>query len=385
MAAGPHLAPQAIGGPGPGSYLLVKYDLPDTTWHSRLLLAHLNAGEWIVLTPDGDIYSEEYSPSNGDIASWRPYDPQVGAPFGVAVGDIYDFHPRPDQATVARLLTEGQAHAHLERMRLGLPAPGGQPGHQMAPAAPAAGSCGGAGPQVAALAGGGADVNAAPNPAGPAAALAALAGVSNAAGVAAQARDAPMDQGDDARTLSISRDGEGARFKEFRSAVQECKSVDFQDWPVSGPRTVKHVITQMINNGGSALGHHQQWRVACKMQPTDGPAQEHESWSRVLDAMLCYDQLDVTNLAAAELVVRSIQRLEEKHNHKMVSTDDAGESALFMGAAAGARAGLVISPKLTEWIGAEMQKEALVAKERRKAREERALSRKNDKKEESGK
>ena len=90
MAAGPHLAPQAIGGPGPGSYLLVKYDLPDTTWHSRLLLAHLNAGEWIVLTPDGDIYSEEYSPSNGDIASWRPYDPQVGAPFGVAVGDIYE-------------------------------------------------------------------------------------------------------------------------------------------------------------------------------------------------------------------------------------------------------------------------------------------------------
>ena len=45
----------------------------------------------------------------------------------------------------------------------------------------------------------------------------------------------------------------------------------------------------------------------------------------------------------------------------------------------------MISPKLTEWIGAEMQKEALVAKERRKAREERALSRKNDKKEESGK
>ena len=32
--------------------------------------------------------------------------------------------------------------------------------------------------------------------------------------------------------------------------------------------------------------------------------------------------------------------------------------------------GSIISPKLTEWIGLEMQKEALVAKERRKAREE---------------
>ena len=33
---------------------------------------------------------------------------------------------------------------------------------------------------------------------------------------------------------------------------------------------------------------------------------------------------------------------------------------------------------MTEWIGSEMQKEAMVAKERRKAREERALSRKNE-------
>ena len=41
--------------------------------------------------------------------------------------------------------------------------------------------------------------------------------------------------------------------------------------------------------------------------------------------------------------------------------------------------GTVISPKLSEWIGAEMQKEASIAKERRKAREERALSRKADK------
>jgi hypothetical protein len=191
--------------------------------------------------------------------------------------------------------------------------------------------------------------------------------------------------GEDARTLGISRDGDGARFKEFHSAVQECKAVDFQDWPINGPRTVKHVITQMLNHGGSALGHHQSWRVACKLQPTDGPSMEHESWSRVLDAMMSYDQLDVTNLASAELVVRAIQRIEEKHKHKISSSEDAGEGSLFMGAAGGSRSGLVISPKLTEWIGTEMQKEAMVAKERRKAREERALSRKADKKDESGK
>lgn len=397
MAGAPPLVPPAIGDQGPGKYILVQYDIPgETTWHCRLLLAHLHAGEWVILTPDGDIYSEEYTQDNSDITGWRHYDPSIGPPYGIAAGDIYDFLPRPAAGIMQQLLQEGLVHASHERIRRGLPAPGGHAMGGGAPVAPVAGGV------VPALAGGGAGGGgaavpavapaaqpAAPAAAGPADALAGLGGLPDAVmGVGANnhggggVADSP---GEDARTLGISRDGDGARFKEFHSAVQECKAVDFQDWPINGPRTVKHVITQMLNHGGSALGHHQSWRVACKLQPTDGPSMEHESWSRVLDAMMSYDQLDVTNLASAELVVRAIQRIEEKHKHKISSSEDAGEGSLFMGAAGGSRSGLVISPKLTEWIGTEMQKEAMVAKERRKAREERALSRKADKKDESGK
>lgn len=162
-------------------------------------------------------------------------------------------------------------------------------------------------------------------------------------------------------------------------AVQSSKPTEFSDWPAAGPRTVRYVINQMLDHGGSAIGHHQAWRVACKLQPTDAPALEHEAWSKVLQTMMTYDQLDVTNLASAEMAVRALQRIEERHKFKLVSADDAGEGALFMGAPSGARVGSIISPKLTEWIGTEMQKEALVSKERRKAREERALSRKGDK------
>ena len=77
----------------------------------------------------------------------------------------------------------------------------------------------------------------------------------------------------------------------------------------------------------------------------------------------------MTNLAGAELVVRAIQHIEEKHKWKLSAVEDAGEGALFMGSSSGHRVGSIISPKLTEWVGSEMQKEALVAKERRKARE----------------
>ena len=188
---------------------------------------------------------------------------------------------------------------------------------------------------------------------------------------------------DDARTLPISRDEDGNRFKEFRQGMTECKQIEFADWPIGGPRTVKHVLMEMVNHGGSALGHHQAWRTACKFQPSDAPAVEHEAWSKVLQTLLTYDQLDVSNLAGAELVVRSIQRIEEKHKYKLQASDETGEGALFMGAMGGARAGSVVSPKLTEWVGSELQKEAAVAKERRKAREERNLARKTGDKETS--
>ena len=48
------------------------------------------------------------------------------------------------------------------------------------------------------------------------------------------------------------------------------------------------------------------------------------------------------------------------------------EAHLYAGSSS--RAGLCISPELSEWVADEMRKESAVMKERRKAREERALS-----------
>ena len=50
------------------------------------------------------------------------------------------------------------------------------------------------------------------------------------------------------------------------------------------------------------------------------------------------------------------------------------EQSLFMGATAG-HAGTLVCPALKTWIAGEMAREASVLKERRKAREERALAR----------
>ena len=377
MAGGPPLGQQPPGGLSPGDQVLVFYDDPtEQQWHARLLLSCITGDEWIILTPDGDIYGEQISSGNPDFLAWRPMDPNNVIPVGINRAQVYGFRVFPDPAALARLTDEGQGHAAQERVRRGLAGGvqggGGGPAGQIAPLA-------GGQPAVAAQPGAAVAVpNVAGNPApqGGVPAAGGLAGLVQALGP-----NQGQNGGSDARTLPISRDVEGMRFKEFREAATISQPVPFEDWPIAGPRTVKHVLSAMLDSGGSALAHHQAWRTACRFQPTDGPAMEHESWCRVLHVMATYDQLDTTNLASAELIARAIQRIEEKHKMKLAAVDDAGESAFFMGAAGGSRVGSVVSPKLTEWVGSEMHKEAAVAKERRKAREERTLARKGDKKE----
>lgn len=392
MAAGP-LVPPLGGDLKAGDRILCFYS-GDVVWHTRYLLACVDKDVWIVVTPDGDIYSEEVSHGNSDWDGWRVWRPGGGIPFGVDPNLIYNFNPPPSEAALQALIAEGENHAAQERARLGLvvaPPVANSGGQVVAAGAPAGGGLGGAAAPAGAAAAGGIA------PLVPAVGGVAAGGIANLAGnVDAGGGHAALAQvlgnqdhghagAEDARTLAITRDVDGLRFKEFRQGVQDCKPVEFGDWPVAGPRTVKYVISQMLDHGGSALGHHQAWRVACKLQPTDGPAMEHEAWSKVLQTMLTYDQLDICNLASAEMVVRALQKIEEKHKFKLSSTDDAGEGALFMGASGGSRVGSIVCPKLTEWIGTEMQKEALVAKERRKAREERALSRKGEKDADKGK
>ena len=396
MAAGPVL----FLGPSPGALVpgievLVRYDDPSPEWHVRLLLSCVVETTWIVMSPDGDIFAEDISAGNPDLQGWRLRPADRSVPFGILANQIYDFHPRVMAPQLAQLLIEGAAHADSERILRGV-AP---PLPVLAPAPPAAGL----GPAAAAAAGAALVAAALPPPA-PAFGLAPLAGAiggaaggiggyvggvgAGLAGLAAAigggaalpaAGAAASGSEDDARTLPITRDHDGKRFKEFREGALACKTCDFDDWPVEGPRTLKWVLGFILENGTTPMGMHQAWRTNCRMQPGDGPVVEHEGWCRVLQLLISYDQLDGANLAACELIGRNIQRIQEKHKEKLISSsgDDGmgGETSLFMGMTHGSRAGLCVSPALQQWMGKQLQEEAILTKERRKAREERALAR----------
>ena len=78
----------------------------------------------------------------------------------------------------------------------------------------------------------------------------------------------------------------------------------------------------------------------------------------------------------AEMIMREIMVIEEKYRDRLGQKESsnsaiAGELALFRGMEQ--RQCLCIHPELIAYIGEELKKEALILKERRKAREERNL------------
>ena len=124
----------------------------------------------------------------------------------------------------------------------------------------------------------------------------------------------------------------------------------------------------------------------------DEYAKLHETLCRVLDIAVVYDQLQIAEMASFEVVARQLQLLEERvYETRSAPPSGAAPKAKAAGrggAAAGAssmpetsyflgagvsKANLCISPKLLEYIADQMKAEAAISKERRKAREERAL------------
>ena len=100
---------------------------------------------------------------------------------------------------------------------------------------------------------------------------------------------------------------------------------------------------------------------------------------RVLEAFLSHDQLNFGGLAGLEIAAKSLQLCEEQEREQIDAgkgkeADGLLDSHLYLWSGAD-RGKLSICPVLNEWIASQLRKGAAVLKERRKAREERALRR----------
>ena len=397
-----------------GDELFVEYAVQPPLLHGRIVVgvSQIQPLDAVVVTPDNDLYVEELGPGNADIRAWFRRAPGGGPPPPAAAGipvydfvqplTLADFHAlRP---AALRLVAEHDA-ALAAAGAAGAVVPAGLgPAVAAAAAAPLApAAAAGLGGLAAALAP--PPVPGAPAPAPIAAAAGAAAAAAapalavgapapGAAGVGAAAAAAaghgglhaalaggaglpPAAAGDDFRTLAVSYDQEGRRHKEFRDAVRAMRQQTWPDWVVPGPCTVLWCANHMLENGGSAVGHHIAFRSACRLGLDDPIMLLHSEMSKIFQTALCYDQLDASNIASLELICRQIQLCEERLKDVLLGssgTEGPHDEGYFFTGLQNTR-GVMVCPALAKWIAEQVAAENAVAKERRKAREERALAR----------
>jgi len=108
----------------------------------------------------------------------------------------------------------------------------------------------------------------------------------------------------DARVLPIKRLSDGTRQRSFKESVAELIESAWDNWPVQGPRTLLWCCRFIAEHSLHPLAHHARFRQVSGAQPLDAGVSEHESSMRLLEHALCYDQLQVCELASLELSIR---------------------------------------------------------------------------------
>ncbi|CAK0859145.1 unnamed protein product, partial [Prorocentrum cordatum] len=358
----------------PGDFILIRYNVAGRRlWHERLVPCLASAPPWGVgiLTPDGGAYVEIVI-GGADSAECLVCDRGAAGGGAAALGGdaTYRFNATPLGPVVAQGAQDTAAMLGLGVQPAVVPntvgraivpvaadAAGGA-----AAAAGGAGAAGGVAGLAAALAGGGIGAAAAPGGGALVAAPAALVGppaggapVGAAPQPGAPAAAAPAAPPVAAHVAPAAAAPAGAP---FMGAAAEAPGGDLR---------IMAVQTDIRGQ------RHRPFSEAARLLVEPGVG-NHEMMCRLLEIGLCYDQLHGSNLASMELVARSIQTENERYRHRFESSEDADLNHNLMIGMTRGRGHVCACPALRDHVSAQLQKEASIAKERRKAREERALA-----------
>eukprot|EP00438_Fugacium_kawagutii_P002018 Skav214230 [mRNA] locus=scaffold1133:5725:6880:+ [translate_table: standard] len=319
---------------------------PPQVVHCRLILdvVDLGGSEYIIGTPDFDVYSEVLDPTvNGDIVRvWRGR-PNGALPAGLPGNRVYGFAP----LTAAQAL--GELHLPLQRI---------VPGADLV----VLGDYG----------------------------LCKLSGTDNVErpclvrqiadddlpGFCDErillARSSESCEGqersvaEDVRTLEVRYAYNGERQRNFRESVRELSMTEFEDWPLE-PRTTLEYARAISGIAESATAQHHIWVNSSGIPPGDRSVYEDQLLARVLDTALCYDSLNIANLACMELVCRRRQLLADAHSSSPGAPSYLGAEH-YLGETYKQGGGIVV-PSLTDFVSKKMQAQSQIMKEKRKLAE----------------
>lgn len=391
---------------------LLEYDVPGpTVIHERMVIEHVINDEYVVCTPDRDIFVEQLSVENQDLKSFRLRPSANQLPPGVNPAQLYSL-PGWNPGEVAAIKDEGRRLAVQER---GLrAAPGG------AVAAPPAGA---AAPLPVAVAADAVSVcpgasNLTPGVATWVAAEAidgvrygqVIDGVLAQAVIGAKTVHTMADgrslfcmcvtdvSADDFNNRIAACDGRINRRKlnalgtpevPLSDAVSASKQFDM-GWKMTGPRTAQWCLNYLVVEGLGLEAHHERFRQLCRLDSAAWGVQEHFQLSMMLRQLLQVDSFNGCNSLGIELMFRRLQTIEYAHAEKARENESrlsggklALEEQYVFGSVVRHAGTLMIAPSLLSYVKEETEKEVLLAKNLRKAKEERELAAKKGGKKQS--
>lgn len=261
-------------------------------YHDRLVLAACacQRGWHVVLTPDFDLYEEQVSLENQDIASFHIAPPEPGSlPFGLTELNTYRFRAQPGPERMAQMLVDAR-HAAAA---FGLP-PGAGAGAMAAPlAAPAQVVL----PQAADAGfkwvrvetGGGVGRGAVVELDG-SEVIRGEVGLKQMGGDWVCIRrvkdeDIPCycgaEAASDARLLGIKFQDLKREERTWRDVANELVEEPFADWNVPGPRTSAWCIRFLNRRSGGPMDHHKWWMHTHSLRSDSWGAAELENCRQI--------------------------------------------------------------------------------------------------------
>ena len=385
----------------PGTRVFVAYDLPGPTlYHERKVLASCacQRGWHVVLTPDLDMYEEQISLENSDLQSFHIAPPGDGTfPYGLDRNNTYCFRGAVEAQRMAQLELDARhaAAAFVYPPGAGLAVPPVQPlpAHQ--------------GPAVAVVDAGerwvrvetsGLEVRGSLVELDGTEVLRGEVGLKQKDGVcftirkvqeAAVAEFRGAEASADARLLGIKFQGLRRQERTWRDVSNELVQEDFSDWSIPGPRTSAWCVRFLNRRNGGPMDHHRWWMNNHNLRSDSWGATEHETLCKVIDKLGRFDGLDLANLAGAEVTFRCLQLIEYFYSDRGpggAKTNKGGgkdskkeddtykfESSIFSGSHR-EFGDVMVAPELMTYGSKEVESEAAVMKQIRKAREERAAA-----------
>jgi len=378
--------------------VLLLYDVggPDL-WHERLVLFHVVQEEYVVATPDLDVFVEDLSLLNDDLKGIRVKPGPNVLPPGISAADVYAL-PVFTAAEIANLRTQGQAIAAAETAARGIGAGGlGAP----APAQPVAVAAS-AGDEILA----GQLYWVAAEQKGATKFGDRVQGVNDALVDGAKAVHILADGGSlfvecmygekireykkrpaswDVRIVPLTYDAMGKAECSLKDVVQQCSEVDM-NWTLAGPRTARWCVSYLIVENLGLEGHHERVRQLCRLDSSSWGMQEHYQLTMTLKYAMQNDQVNPYNNLFVEVIFRRLQTIEyaymdkaREQEAKAVGGKLSLEEQSTFGGITRAASTLMICPELLTHVKNEVEKDASLSKNLRKAREERELLRKGRK------